>query len=279
MTLRNLEDGEMIATTATWTDKARGRGVFETYPLLAAMLPSVDEAHDLLLTLEPAPGASDREQERTLLYQQGVVLDQRHDRKGRGVFNLLGALADLSDDADEAAQLLALRKRLFVDDNLKVLKATWSGEAGNAQRLHTHVLSDKEVTAALKAVPLPGKRTLLDGTKEFVTAGLQLGALEDKRTALAAPLSEAATQAPSTTGAAARNRWISVVGTVVRLVDDVLRLPPAERHALLGGLDAAERKADARALARRGNEAVPEEPDAPANGTTGGPGSGSGGND
>lgn len=249
MTLRNLNDGEMIEVSGAWIDARRGRHAFEAIPLLAALLPSVIEAHSGLVAAG-APKADDgREAERQKLYVEGTALDQRHDRKGRGVFNLLGALADLTDDPEEAARFAALQRAIFPDGTLSVLKASWRGEAGNALAVKERVLDDRDLSAALKAIPLPGRATLLDRTREFVDAGRKLGGIEDRRAVLNAPTTEAT---PTKSGTvSARNRWCSVVGTAVRLADDVLGLDATTRHALFGALDEVERKADARELGRR----------------------------
>lgn len=256
MGLKNLTDGEMIDVSAAWLDPARTRPALEKHPLTAALLPSLEEAHTGLVADDAPPADDDRAKERARLYQQGVGLDQRHDRKGRGVFNLLTALADLTDDPDDAAGYLATRDAVFPEKNLTILAASWRSEAGNARRVHDNVLADRGHAAALRAIPLPGKGTLLDAARAFARAGLDLGVVEDQRVALEQP---AATPSDARSGrVSARNRWITVANTLVRLVDEVLQLQGAARHAILGSVTAVEARADARALARR-----PSEPDAP----------------
>ena len=249
-----MTDDEMTEATGAFLAKDRKRPLLERYPLLAAMIPALTEAHEGVLAGDPPRGDEVREAERARLYKKGVDTDARHDRKGAGVFHLLGALAMLTDDEGRRVELLALRKRIFPEDNLTVLKASWRGEAGNALRLRDKVLSDAEVVASLKDIPIGEKRTLHHAVREFVAAGAQLGALEDQRLALAQAEDGPAVTAPSTR-TAARNRWVSVVGTMVSLVDDVLRLDAAARRELLGALEEAERKADVRAATRRANEA------------------------
>ncbi len=252
MTLKNLTDGEMIDVTGAWVDARRGRPAFEAIPLLAALLPSVLEVHTGMLGSRAPKTDDGREAERAKLYTDGVAMDQRHDRKGRGSFNLIGALIDLTDDPAEAEQLAALRTAIFPDGTLNVLKASWRGEAGNALSVKERVLDDRDKAAGLKAIPLPGKGTLLDRVREFVEAGRKLGAIEDRRAELNAPPTEPAPVKGSTI--AARNRWCSVVGTAVHLADNVLGLDEKTRYSLFGVLDEVERKADARELARRPTE-------------------------
>ncbi len=264
MTLKNLTDLEMIEVSAGWIDAKRGRGAFEAIPLLAALLPAVVEAHEGLVAAGAVKPEDTREAERAKLYAEGTALDQRHDRKGRGVFNLLGAWIDLSDDPDEVAQLTALRSAIFPDGTLNVLKASWRGEAGNALVVKDHVLDHRDHATALKAIPAAGRSTLLDRVREFVDAGRKLGAIEDRRAALNAPTADAVVKSSTI---AARNRWCSVVGTAVHLADDVLRLDEATHHTLFGALDEVERKADARELARRAtapDEGTGGEPAKPA---------------
>lgn len=255
--LKNLTDDEMIEASGAFLAKDRKRPLLERLPLLAAMLPSLEAAHEGLLASDGAPADDGHDAERARLYKEGVATDARHDRKGGGVFHLLTALSMLTDDADDAAALLALRRRLFPDDNLMVLKASWRGEAGNALRITTKVLVDREVTGALKAIPLGARRTLLDSVREFTEAGARLGEIEDQRDALQkAAVAQSEPAAPSRMSL--RNRWVSVVGTMVQLVDDVLRLEGSARDQLLGALEAVEAKADARVLARRSSATMPQ---------------------
>jgi hypothetical protein len=259
MALKNLTENEMIELSSAWLDPERAGGALATYPLLAALRPAIKLAHDGLLTGDGAPADATRDKERTRLYEQGVALDQRHDRKGRGVFNLLTALSDLTDDPGQAEVLLALRHALFPDDNLAVLAASWKGEAGNARRVREKVLGDKAASASLKAIPTNGKHTALDEVRAFVGAAEALGALEDQRAALG----DAGTAGVDTRAARAkaRNRWIAVGNSLVSLADDMLELDGDARRALLGGVSDAEKKADARALARRPVEAAPVKPE------------------
>lgn len=258
--LNAMTDDEMTEATGAFLAKDRKRPMLERYPLLAAMLPSLTEVHEGMLAGEAPRGDEAREAERAALYKKGVDLDARHDRKGAGVFHLLGALAMLTDDEARRTELLALRKRIFPEDNLKVLKSSWRGEAGNAIKVQDRVLSHKETVASLKGIAIGEERTLHHAVREFVAAGEQLGVLEDERFALAQAADEPAAEAPSSR-MAARNRWVSVVGTVVTLVDDVLRLDAAARQELLGALEEVERKADVRAATRRANEAKAAEPE------------------
>ena len=253
MALKNLTENEMVEVSSAWVDPKRGRGAIEAHAVLAALLPNIEAVHAVLLTGDAPRGDEARDKLRAGLYEQAVALDHTHDRKGRGAFNLLGALADLSDDPAESESLLALRRTLFPDDNLAVLAASWKGEAGNARRVHEKVLGDKTHAAALKAIPLTGRRTLLDGVREFVGAGQRLGAVEDQRVALGEPT--AGTDVRSGRFKA-RNRWIAIGNNLVRLVDDVLELDATARHALLGALEDVEARADARASARRHAEAA-----------------------
>ena len=259
--LNAMTDEEMIEATGSFLTKDRKRAQLERYPLLMAMLPALTEAHEGMLAGEKAREDDEREAERAKLYQEGVATDARHDRKGAGAFHLLGAMAMLTDDPARETALLDLRRKLFPDDNLKVLKTTWRGEAGNALRLRNKVLCDEPAVATMRAIPTGDGRTLLDAVNDFVLAGERLGAIEDRRQSLATTDGPAA---PTTsTRLTARNRWVNVVSTMVLLVDDVLRLDAAARSQLLGGLEEAERKADARAAARRAANAKADKKDEP----------------
>lgn len=257
MALKNLTDEEMMGLSAAWIDPKRQRPALEAHPLLAAMLPQIASAHDGLLW--PADESADAalDAARKALYQQGVTLDQRHDRKGRGVFNLLGALADLTDDPDLAAGYLALRKALFPTENLSVLSQSWRGEAGNAHRIQDSVLGDKTHAAALKALVLPEKRTLHDSVRDFALAGIELGKVEDKRANLTS-----GDEVEGSSAVATRNRWITVGNNLVRMVDEVLGLTGESRRAILGALEESERKASARSLTSRPSE-TPKDPTRP----------------
>jgi hypothetical protein len=60
-----------------------------------------------------------------------MALDDLHDRKVRGIFGVLTALAELADDAEKAAGYLDLRGQLFPSD-LKAIQRSYLDESGEA---------------------------------------------------------------------------------------------------------------------------------------------------
>jgi hypothetical protein len=267
MAARNLLTAEMMTVSERWTSAKSDRGLLGAIPLLAAMLPMIDAAHAALLDAQRVDEGADSVKELAALSAEGGETDQRHDRKGRGVWKVLDGLADLADSPEESDGYAALRDR-FMPDGQSILQASWATESGNAQRLEKE-LRDDTFSRALAEVPLPGRKaTLLDAVKAHISAGRRLGVIEARRGVIEAELkvTRAARAADGATSALvkARNQWIRVVNAIVANLDLVTDLTDDVRAQIVGPYLRIEQAADRRASARRtAGSTEPADPVAP----------------
>ncbi|MFS8065749.1 MAG: hypothetical protein ACMG6S_05185 [Byssovorax sp.] len=238
MSYKSLTSPTMVTVSGPWTDPAKDRPLVQSLPQAGALLPSLDLAHQGLLDTQ-ASSAQTNVALSKLQKAQGV-LDIRHDRKTRGVFNVLTGFADLADDPEQVALYLTLRDQI-TPKGLDVTRWSYTDEAGEADLLDRRLSPDHK--ALLGKLPTPSG-TLLDAHEARLQAGRELGALEKERAALE-------TKGPDVTTAAdavrARNVWIRTVSAFVAILDLELKLSQTDREKLLGPLLRAEARAERRA--------------------------------
>ncbi|MFO0602707.1 MAG: hypothetical protein U0324_06005 [Polyangiales bacterium] len=268
MSLWNLTVSEQTGVTGALLNPKVLRPRFQATPLLAAMLPGLDQVHAQVATFAPARNAEAAERELGALSEEGNALDVgTHDRLVRALFRLCDGLAEAAEGPDEAERLRAMSARVL-PQGLATGQQSWIGEAGNAARLEAELDGDPAFRASLAAIPLPGGRTLLTLVEELVAAGQRLGAIELRRAELRRAIAanapaegDDASAKEGVTLSAARKAWVDTVETL----RGVLRMAQSPvdadvRDAVLSLLDDAEKRADARArtrvAARKGDDPV-----------------------
>ncbi|WP_438024055.1 hypothetical protein [Sorangium sp. So ce233] len=255
MGYRNLSPQAMVNISGPWLDPEQDRKAFTSLPLLAPLLPAVEEAHDRIRTTQRL-GSSLQQQSKALM-ERALALDATHDRKLRGAYNYLGALAEMTDDPAFAAAILDLRDRL-APAGLKAISRSYGDQAGDAKLLRSRL--DDASEKLLKKLKTP-EGPLAQVVDAWVAAALELEKVEAQREQLAL-------SAPANTDGAtprevlnARNAWIRVV----RAVETNLALEKAATaeiaERLLGRLRRESARADRRA--RKGGAEAAAEP-APA---------------
>ncbi|WP_437777175.1 hypothetical protein [Sorangium sp. So ce1097] len=255
MGYRNLTPQAMVNISGPWLDPEQDRKVFTSLPLLAPLLPAVDEAHGRILTTQRL--GSSLQQQLKALMERALALDATHDRKLRGAYNYLGALGEMTDDPAFAAALLDLRDRL-APAGLRAISRSYGDQAGDAKLLRSrlHDASEK----LLKKLKTP-EGPLAQVVDAWVAAALEIEKVEAQREQLTL-------NAPSNIDGAtprevlnARNAWIRVV----RAVETNLALEKAATgeitERLLGRLRREAARADRRG--RKGGAEGAAEP-APA---------------
>jgi hypothetical protein len=184
----------------------------------------------------------------------------------RSIYRVAEGNAELAETPEEAAQLRALAARVL-PLGLDPGQQSWIGEAGSVVVLEGELAKDPSLPAALKKVPLAGKRTLLDAVNQLVRAGRRLGDIEARRVALRAQLAadaEAAATAPAVSAQAARGEWIATLTTLrSNLNTPKVAVPAALRAEILELVQEAERKADLRERRSSAREAEAKAPPAP----------------
>ncbi|XXX74644.1 hypothetical protein WMF30_44040 [Sorangium sp. So ce134] len=240
MGYRNLSPQAMVNVSGPWLDPEQDRKVFTSLPLLAPLLPAVEEAHGRILTTQRL-GSSLQQQAKALM-EKAIALDATHDRKLRGAYNYLGALAETTDDPAFAAAVLDLRDRL-APAGLKAVARSYGDQAGDAKLLRSRLNEASE--KLLKKLKTP-EGPLSQVVDAWVAAALEIEKVEAQREQLALT-------APSNTDGAtprevlnARNAWIRVV----RAVETNLALEKAATadivERLLGRLRRESARADRR---------------------------------
>lgn len=254
MAIRIFTTQLMVLFSGRWLDPEGERPILERYPLTSALLPRLAQTHAKLIAFQRATfetqGAIAKLQERQ------AELDALHDRKMRGVFNMLTALAELSDKPNLAAHYLDLRDKLL-PEGLRAVTRSYLEEAGEAVLLQGRL--DAPSIQALTAIPTPDGH-LYQYVEAWMLAATEIGKLERERL-------ELTKKAPpdDTTPAdvvRARNEWIRIVHAIRAnlLLDDA---KPEDIEAVFRHLDQAEAKADRRAPVDAKPQ-TPAEPPSPA---------------
>ncbi len=132
MSLLNLTTETMVTLSARWLDPEKLRKPLTALPLILPLLPVLQQAHDDLIAKQRTTSAADKEI--AAIQAEQAERDVRHDRKMRGSYNFLGALAELTDDAEAARALLDLRDRLM-PIGVQAITRSYVDEAGDAERL------------------------------------------------------------------------------------------------------------------------------------------------
>ena len=246
MSLLNLTTETMVVQSERWLDPKRLRKSLTALPLIVPLMPVLQKVHDDLLTTQKVTTTT--EKDLAAVSAEEARRDARHDRKVRGSYNYLGALAELTDDPEAAGALLDLRDRL-VPLGPTAITRSYVDEAGDAKRLPAR-LDD----ASRK---LLGKLQTPDGPLQvhvdaWVEEAQQLGVLEERREHLEKDLKGGAGGPTAADVLAARHAWIRAV----RALESNLALEPKADAELvekiLGPLRRAEAKADRRKGASKG---------------------------
>lgn len=239
MAYKNFTTQTMVTITGAWLDRTHELPLIESLPQAGALLPSLEKAHEGLLSTQHMGEQADAEL--SAIQEESADADARHDRKTRGLFNVLTGFADLADEPVLAAAYLALRDKIFLH-GLKVIQWSYADEAGEVKLVEGRLTADDR--ALLKELPMPGG-TLIDAHAERVKAGDRLGELERKRLALTSQPDDA--EAPTQGDVVrARNCWIRAVNAFVATLDLEEKLSEAGWERIIAPLREAERRADRR---------------------------------
>lgn len=251
MALKRLKTGEMVQLSLPWiTENSEARNAILAVPLLAAILPKIEAAHQALHSTQP--GAADSRLAK--VQEKAAGLDLRHDEIVRGIYWLPTALAWLVGAGDSAESLLRLRD-LLLPNGLDTAQKSYREEAGATALLKTRLTTDAPAKKMVKDIPVM-KQSLSHFIDELVTIGKKLGEAEDERAKLL-------TSTPTVDNAeavTARNKWIRAVNALVANAE-LADLPEETWGVIFGPLQVAEKAADK----RRGPVLdIPEEAGTPA---------------
>lgn len=257
MALKSISTERMIGVTGAWVDPEQDRPVIEKNPVLAVLLPSLDEVHAGVLALRRPATDTKQEKELAALAVEGGEVDGVHDGQLRGGWHYLTAVAMFCRDGGARQQLLDLRDRVF-PSGLAATQLSWGEESGNARAVEEH-LDDATWAVLRRYKTLPG-RTLADEITDWLGAARELGVLDNRRARVLAEQQQAETTLGLGRGEnlQPRNRWIRVVRAFANLVS--LLGDAALDARLLGPLRDAEARAERRQSRRAADPELPDPP-------------------
>lgn len=258
--LNRLSGPTMRTISAQWIEDAETYKILSSFAKTRALLPDIEEVHQGVLRALEADGGDALAEQIATLRSEGDAYDLRHDRKYRGTYKLLDALAELADEPATATALLALRDQLH-PNGLSQVNTTWADEAGNAATVRAGL--DKAVRSGLKAVSSTEGRTLDDEVQAWLKAADKLGPVAAKKAAAEHQAQNNQADANTPVMNAARNQWIKVARALESTLDLVKDASPAQRSAVLGLLYDSAAKAERRSAERRKGD--DEEPAPPKN--------------
>ncbi|MCG8419246.1 MAG: hypothetical protein MJE77_15030 [Proteobacteria bacterium] len=253
MAFRNLTAETMATISERWLDPERDREILAKLSVLAPLLPLIEERHQALISGQHIGSAMKAEIETVRTKQQ--TLDVKHDRKIRGTHYMLTGLAELADDADQAAAFLDLRDRLLPEGR-SATNRSYVDQAGDALRLPGRL--DESDRKQLDQVPTPWGN-LGNEVDAWTEAATEIGQLEEQRIEL-----ERNADSDAVTPAQARqamNNWIRIARAVENNLDVAPGATDEIRDRILGPLYRAEERADRKRAA--GDDNDPDPPDDP----------------
>jgi hypothetical protein len=238
----------MLSITEPWVTPGPVHSLLQSLPIIAPMIPAIEIVHQGLLETQrthDTPGEMRLRQ----LDDQTRHLDHTHDRKARGVFNLLTALSDLADDHAHARHYLDLRDIIF-PTGLDITDLSYLEEASQARMLEARLTPDlRQALSTVITAPTPPEpsaegstQNLLQHVERMIDAGQRLGSSEAERVALENRLlTEGKRSAPADV-LRGRHAWIRAVRALVSLLQ-VAQLSPLQRRQILGTLELSEAQA------------------------------------
>jgi hypothetical protein len=241
MALKRLSVEEMVQLSTPWVTRgSEARRVIEDTALLAPLLPLLEEAHQAVFEVRPRPVDAHVQS----LADEAVGLDTAHDELVRGVYGALSSVAYL---AENGAQLLALRERLF-PEGLTHTQKSYRGQAGHAALAATRL--DEGARRLLRGIVFAGG-SLQDAVDRWLETAAELGRLEDERAQVGAT-----NRASPAETSVARNAWVRAA-TALFTTADLAQLTERADQLLFGPLRQAERIAESR---RKSKSLLPPKP-------------------
>ncbi len=237
MALKDLTTPTMLSLFDAWLDSKRELPKLKSLTRSSALLPDLESARQGLQNSHAVSTKAAPELQK--LQALTAELDGSHDRKARGLDKVLDGLSELTDDAELAASLAALRTEILGPKGLLVISSSYTDEAQNAKLVDKRL--SEESRAILKDVSLHDK-TLGEWLKIWQGTAKELGKAEAERTAFE---TRATTGAQPADAVRARNKAIRTINALTTMLD--LDDPDSTtRAAILGPLDIALSKAEKR---------------------------------
>lgn len=236
MSKRNLTTRTMLSVSGRWVDPEQEKPILQRYPLTAALIPHLLKVHANLVVFQRT--SSEIQDEIAAVQKEQAAFDAEHDRKIRGVYGYLTALAELSDSESRARHYLDIRDTLL-PDGLRAVQRSYMDQAGEIPLLKGRL--DEQALRALADLTTPEGPLNLH-VQAWIKAATRLSDLERKRMDL---LERSPGDTRKSDVQRARNDWIRVANGLRAnlLLDDA---SVEHMHRVFRYLDVAEAKADRR---------------------------------
>jgi hypothetical protein len=239
MALNDLSLTEMVAATEAWVGAERS--TFLSIPEIAGLFSLVEQAHASVVEVAAT------QEDPVLAGVSELVsrVDDRHDHALRALFFSALAASEYLLSLDppghkEAAKILAARDALL-EEGLAGTMFGFGEEAGRAERAMLTLSANPEYGKTLEKVRIFGEVTARDAAECLGSLGAELGALEQKRTALESR--SAGMEQPS--ARKARALWMKTVATVLGALD-LARVTKPTASLIAGPITRASERAAAR---------------------------------
>jgi hypothetical protein len=242
MALKYLSTEAMIALSQPWLSKKKDRQVLERSDYTKGLLLHLEQAVEALISSQKET-IPENSKEIGQLSEDQVILDTIHDKKCRGVFGLLTALTELSEDAADVETLLELRNRLF-PQGMSVVNWSYLREAGNAQTVQQLISKeDRDLLSQIKVSVRKQKTSADVQVNAWLKSGIELGELEVKKKQLEGEQSSIKSKSQGGGNLQARALWIRTVNAMVSMLDFDETVNDSERNQLLHPLKVAVEQA------------------------------------
>lgn len=235
MALKYLKTSTMVTITGPWLDPKKQRPALERLPRVSAFLPDIEEAHQGLIKFQKKDSALSAELGR--LTERTTALDMTHDRKARGLWNVLSGLADLVDDDVQADGFITARAEL-IPTGLLVVNPSYRDEAGAAKLVEGRLTADSKKILEDTQVAGEPLAKWVDG---WLRAAHELGEIEEERVKVQGLIS--GEPGPGGDAVRARHQWIRIVSTVLQALELETDIDAKTRKSVLEQLESALAKA------------------------------------
>ncbi len=227
MALNQLSNAEMAKFSA---DLVRGgsseHDALEAHPASAALIPTIEAAHEMILAAQP-PSKSEIAE----ITEQLDVADGRHDTLVRGIeARLVSEIAFTNDAATRDA--LTTARNAVNPEGLSLVIESYNDEAGQAELREPRISED--VRKTLAKLKLIDDSTCADRLDELNQVARQIGELEKRRGRLV----DAGAESPD--GRAARSQWMGAI----KALASVLKAIGVDEQPILGRIRDASAAAE-----------------------------------
>lgn len=218
--LRYLDAGGMLAISGALLGDLRSS--LTSIAHAKPFLDDIQEVHTALLAARPAEPPDDAAAQAAML--EGRAADVRHDHVLRALYYGHRAhiehLLSLDPPDEDAAAEADLSLSLLLPNGLDGTRADLLTEEGNAQKAEQIAKDREEVKGTLSALYVAKKVSGHDLLAHLVELGKAVGDAERRRQAAKAAASTAAEASldPKSTLFQARNRWVQVMTTLLRVL-------------------------------------------------------------